>query len=465
MEIIKSMIKEEWRIHSSMFGNFMFALFPFLIVLFALIGSLSLTFIREIFPISQVALAVQYTFLFFGISVGSFGLMGREFMNRRFGHASLIAYSSRNLPISEMRIFANFIIKDIIYYFFLWIIPFWAGFTLSLPIMGASISYSLPFLASSTFSFLIGMSASFFLSTVFINSRKLFAIMVASLMMIIFFSASIGIGPDSLPSLTLFNNMSYANLLACLALSIVPSVISIFFVKADFPHRKKRYGNWIVPLSDFMKPLGNENFIAKDFIDLWRSEGGIGKIIFSFFFPLLIIWIVLMIFTRFVPGISSLTIFGIFLGVISSTVYNWLTEFDIFTSYSFLPVRVSEVMRSKIKSYVIINAISVIILLAAAVLTAQLEYFIPSLISVITISAYSLSVLIYLSGLYPNIMLYNAKIFLQYILMNCPILLFSIFLSILNPYYTILTVVLIPISILLAGKGFKKWDSWEHPSF
>ena len=108
--IFKSMIKEEWRMHSNVFGNSGFALFPFFIFLFTFVVSLILPIFREIFTDAQIALGMHYFFLLVGGMVGAFGLMGREFMNRRFGQASLIAYSSRTLPVSQRVIFANFLV-------------------------------------------------------------------------------------------------------------------------------------------------------------------------------------------------------------------------------------------------------------------------------------------------------------------------------------------------------------------
>ena len=100
-DIFKSMMKEEWRMHSSLFGHSGFALFPVFIFLFTFFVSLVLPVFREIVSDAGIALGMHYFFLLVGGMVGAFGLLGREFMNRRFGQASLIAYSSRTLPVSE----------------------------------------------------------------------------------------------------------------------------------------------------------------------------------------------------------------------------------------------------------------------------------------------------------------------------------------------------------------------------
>ncbi|MDK2863358.1 MAG: hypothetical protein PWQ46_1068, partial [Methanomicrobiaceae archaeon] len=88
-ELFVAMMKEEWRIHSTIFGNLGFALFPAVIAVFAFLGSLTLPIFADVLPYDVVALLAHIIFLLMGVMVGSFGLMGREVMNRRFGQASL----------------------------------------------------------------------------------------------------------------------------------------------------------------------------------------------------------------------------------------------------------------------------------------------------------------------------------------------------------------------------------------
>lgn len=456
------MIKEEWRTHSTLFGGFMFALFPFLIAGFAAIGMASLPIFKNIFPSLQIAMIGQYMFVLFGLSVGSFGLLGREFMNRRFGHASLIAYSSRNLPVSEKEIFTNFIIKDIIFYFILWIIPFNLGIFASTFFLPFETGFVPVLLASTSLSFLIGLSIAFFLSTVYVHSRTALIAMLAA------GTAAFILIPNSafyLPSLSFMLAPSAMSLLVSIAISAGLCIISLEFVKVDYPENKRQYKNSFLSFSNLFSFSRHKEFVAKDFLDLIRSEGGVGKIIFSFFFPLAMIWIMLSIFMRFVPEANPVLMFSIFLGVISSTVYNWLTEFDLFGSYSFLPVKVSDVIKSKIVSYYTINLMSIAILIFAAAYFNGFGQIIQSAVISFSISTYVLSVIIYLTGLHPNIMLYNARVFLQYIIMNSSLLLLFIFISLVNPILTLLSIALIPISIFLMKRSFEKWDKAEQMSF
>ena len=139
-ELFTTMVKEEWRVHSTMFGSLSFALFPVMIFGIAFMGSFLIPLMRTTLPAGNLTLIIHANYLMLGIMVGGFGLLGNEVMNRRFGQASLLAYSARSLPLSEKFIFLNFVIKDTVYYFFLWVLPFGFGYILASPFTGVPLA-------------------------------------------------------------------------------------------------------------------------------------------------------------------------------------------------------------------------------------------------------------------------------------------------------------------------------------
>ena len=177
-ELFWNMMKEEWRVHSTMFGSLSFALFPVMIFGIAFMGSFLLPLMRASFPSNNLALMIHASYLMLGIMVGGFGLLGNEVMNRRFGQASLLAYSARSLPLSERFIFTNFVIKDTVYYFFLWVFPFGLGFILASPFIGVPLANALLLLLTLTLSFLFGLCTVFFLSTIFARSKQVFWLLI-----------------------------------------------------------------------------------------------------------------------------------------------------------------------------------------------------------------------------------------------------------------------------------------------
>ena len=467
LEVLKVMMKEEWRIHSSLYGGKLFAFFPLMIGICTFISCLFLPYLQVVMPTRQLVMLAHYLFILFGMSVGAFGLFGKEVMNRRFGQASLIAYSSRSLPISDRNIFLNFFIKDIIYYFILWIIPILMGLTLSMPIISKSIPYALFISATLVLSFLIGISLVFFLSTLYAHSSKiLMGVILILITTVLFMTQYYSIDITMLlPSFTLFLYPTPTLFFISVTFIIIPSSLSFIFLKIDYPEKKKQFKNSIISLSKRFQFSKYSYFIAKDFLDLKRSEGGIGKIIFSFLFPITLTWLFLHIFFEYIPTVNVLMIFALFLGIVSSSMYNWLTEFDSFTSYNFLPVKVSTIIKSKLTSYLLINIFSVFILITIAIGTNQLFYLIPALLSFISVSFYALTMMIYFAGLHPNILLYNPKIFSRYAFSVAPALFILTFVSIFNPYYLLLSPVLLIISFFVIKKSYTKWNNWQPISY
>lgn len=467
MKILKTMMKEEWRIHANLFGGRMFAFFPLLIGIGTFAVSLFLPYLRTIIPDRQMLLLAHYVFILLGMGIGAFGLFGREVMNRRFGQASLIAYSSRTLPVSERTIFLNFIIKDVIYYLFLWIIPIILGFVLATPFVSISPISAIYACATLVISFLVGLSLVFFLSTIYAHSSKILAaafilIAIAALVLIRYYAVNI---TTLLPSYSMFYQPSLLKILVLISLILLPSAVSLIFLKVDYPEKKRQYANNLGSLSDKLAFSAHSYYVAKDFLDMKRSEGGLGKIIFSFLLPVALTWVFLYIFFEKIPTINIIMIFAIFLGIVSSSMYNMLTEVDTFNSYMFLPVSVSTVIKSKITSYMLINILSLIILALVAIGTNQLIYFIPALCSLVTISVYALAMTIYFTGLHPTILLYNAKTFSQYVLSIAPVLFIFTIVSIINPIILLASPILLIPSMYVIKQSYKKWDNWQPLSF
>jgi hypothetical protein len=469
-DIFKSMIKEEWRMHSNIFGSGGFALFPVFIFLFTFFISLVLPIFREIFTDAQISLGMHYVFLILGSMVGAFGLMGREFMNRRFGQASLIAYSSRTLPVSQREIFANFLIKDIVYYFVLYVLPFISGFALAAELVPSG-DFQLPYtllvlLVTLSFSFMIGLSLVFFLSTVYAHSGKLLLSgLLAVFVFLLFASENLNSNVFySLPSLSLFLNPSKDQFLLSFALIIIPSSFSLVFLKVDYPQTKKSFSNSFSRLCEHLKSYRYSAFVAKDFLDLKRSEGGLGKVIFSFLLPVALIWMLLSALGQVIPALNTLALFSLVLGVLSSSMYNWLTEYDIFASYAFFPIRASDMIKSKLNSYFFLNLIPLLIL-TMLVLNKEPASLIPSLLLFISISFYMVSILVYLTGLSPSINLYNGRTFALYAFSVMPLLIINIILSMFGLYYVLADLLLIPFSFYLLKQSFWKWNRWESQLF
>jgi len=463
LELFKNMMKEEWRLHSSLYGGLLFALFPIFIFIASFFISILYPIFERIFSRNIIVFLLNSLFLLIGMSVGGFGLFSREVLNRRFGQVSFIAYSVRTLPVSEKIVFLNFYIKDIIYYLIFWILPFIAGFTVSSLIISTTLFFSIPLLLlTSLISFMIGLSLIFLLSTIYAHSPKILVIILTSFFLLALFVRSFFEFDlkKLIPSYTLLLDFSIEKFLISIGLILFCTTFSILFLKIDYPMRKRHYANELRKLTRLFKFTKYSLFMAKDFLDLKRSEGGLGKIIFSLILPLLFSWFLVSFLSQFILQVNSLLIFSILVGIFSSTIYNWLTEYDPPNLYFFLPVEISVLIRSKIWSYLIIDTLSALILLTIAVYTNQFLFLPIALILFVSLSLYTLSVTIYLTGLYPNILLYNAKIFFEYVILILPASLILIFLSIISSILPLIAASLIPISMILIKMSCRKWEKW-----
>lgn len=461
-EIFKKMFIEEWRIHTSTFDNKLFAFFPIMIGIGAFILSMLLPFLTRIMTLRQLFLSVHFIFIFFGVSIGAFGLFGKEIMNRRFGQASLVAYSSRSLPVSERRIFFYFFLKDVVYYIILWILPIILGFLIATFFIEISVFSAIIASVSLIISFLIGLSLVFFLSTIYAHSsRILIILLIAAGVILLFFNQTYEITfTKIIIPYCLYYEPTLNKTLFILGAILIPTALSLVFLKVEYPIKKKQHKNKLTNLTKKLSFSKYSFYVAKDFIDLNRSEGGIGKIIFSFLLPIAFTWMFLGIFLEIIPTIKTVMIFSIFLGIVSSSLYNMVTAFDTFNPYMFLPVKVSTIIKSKIISYLLINIVPLIILIFVSISMSQILYFIPALFTFIVISFVSLVATIYFTGLSPTILMYNSKIFFEYSLSLAPMLFAFTFLTILDPFYLLISPVLIIPGFWVLKKGLKKWDGW-----
>ncbi|MFB6291962.1 MAG: hypothetical protein ABEI58_01050 [Candidatus Nanohaloarchaea archaeon] len=120
--MIRRMIKEEWRMHSAIYRGRSFAFFPLLVFMF----SLTFTWLTVNYSTLEAAAlgnALEGLGVFLGLAVGSVGFSSMDAMRNVLGPMNLLVYSSRTLPVSERKLLFDFIVKDILYYTALFILP------------------------------------------------------------------------------------------------------------------------------------------------------------------------------------------------------------------------------------------------------------------------------------------------------------------------------------------------------
>jgi hypothetical protein len=466
-ELFIAMFKEEWRMHSTMFGSLSFAMFPVMIFGIAFMGAFLLPLLRSTLPAGNLVLIIHANFLLLGFMVGAFGLMGNEVMNRRFGQASLLAYSARSLPLSESHIFLTFVIKDVVYYFFLWVFPFGFGYILASPFIGVSLVQGLLLLLTLTLAFLYGLCVVFFLSSLYARSRLLLwaAVLVLGAVWGAFVTYT-GMNPALFfPPLLLYSAFSWVNLLVSLILFAVLFALSVFLFSPEYAGTTREHRNAFTPLAARFAFLADPPLAAKDMIDLYRSGSVIGQTLFSFLIPLAVIWFFLSLLGPYLPPHGLLFMFAIVTGVIASTMYTWVTMFDSFGPYACLPVAVSRLISGKLTTFTLLQVIPALFIAAVAVLSGEYASLIPAVVLCLAVSFYAAGVMVWLTGLSPNVLVYDVKVMATYLVLTGLVLTIFSALAFANPLYALASVILLLPAWFLVQKGKARWDAVDPAGF
>jgi len=466
-ELFIAMVKEEWRMHSTMFGSLSFAMFPVMIFGIAFMGAFLLPLVRTTLPAGNLTLIVHANFLLLGFMVGAFGLLGNEVMNRRFGQASLLAYSARSLPLSESHIFTTFVIKDVVYYFFLWVFPFGFGYILASPFIGVPLSAALLLLLTLTLAFLYGLCTVFFLSAIYARPRALlWAVILVLGVAWGSLVAATGMNPALFfPPLLLYAAFSWTNLILSLFILSVLFILAIFFFSPDQTGSAKEHRNAFSPLLRRFGFLADPPLAAKDMIDLYRSGSVIGQTLFSFLIPLAVIWFFMSLLAPYLPPHGLLFMFAIITGVIASTMHTWVTMFDSFGPYACLPVAVSRLISGNMTTFTLMQAVPVVFIAVVALMSGEAANVIPSVVLCLTVSFYAAGVMVWLTGLSPNVMVYDVKVMAVYLLLTGIVLTLFSALAFANPLYSFSSVLLLVPAWLLVQKGKVRWDAGDPAGF
>ncbi len=466
-ELFVAMMKEEWRVHSTMFGSFSFAMFPIMIFGIAFMGAFLVPLMRTSLPAGDLTIIIHANYLMLGIMVGGFGLMGNEIMNRRFGQASLLSYSSRSLPLSERFIFTNFVVKDTIYYFFLWVLPLGLGYILASPFTAVPLASALLLLLTLTLSFLFGLCAVFFLSAIYARSRvTLLLVLLAVAGGMGGLAALTGMNPVLFfPPLLLNSAFTWVNfLISCALLGLLFGVAIILF-NPESVGSEKVYRDSFVPLVRRFSFLPNPPLAAKDILDLYRSGSLVGQTIFSFLLPLAVIWFFLSLLGPLFPPHGLLFIVAITTGIIASTMYTWVTMFDTFGPYACLPVAVSTLITSKLTTFAVLQLIPAIFIAAVALLSGEAPYLAPAVVLAISVSFYAVSIMAWLTGLSPSVLVYDVRVLFVYLVLVGIVLTIFTSVAFANPYFAFSSVILVIPTWLLVRKARVRWDKVDPEGF
>ena len=427
------MLKEEFRTHSNYSGRSRFLSFP-IFVFVAVFGSgLTLETMLETVSLERFATFAHLGAFLYGLSVGAFGIMGREYLDRRYGRNNYLIAMPYLLPLSFRTTFLGIYLRDVLFYILLMLVPATLGLVASAPIMGFSlVSIGLLFVAM-ILTFLIGMSLSFLASVVYIRNTRAFVAMTAAVAVIFVAHGAFGVPALEaiMPGLGFQMNVRpfgsdwaeasyYA--LACVVASALMTALAYALVEVRISVQSKEHADL---LPSYYKRIRmaeglRRTLMAKELLDLRRS-GVVAKMFFAFILPLLFLsfttWYVN--YGLAIPVGFNAVFYSAMVGFVAVMMYNWLNNIDLAEYYSLLPVTVPQLVRIRIAVFLILTlGISAFFVVAISIMNGETELIWLALIVMVVTSLYMVVLTAYLTGLKTNSFLFDTSVLMKFTVLS-----------------------------------------------
>lgn len=425
LRLVRLMMSEELRLNAGLIGRVQFLLFPVMILAFSLILALASKQLLGATSMDQMYVVLHALLFAYGLAVGGFALMGERIANRRFGQVSLLLQTPTLLPVRFRTIFLAFYIKDIIYYILLTIAPLVAGIALSIPLTGFRVSSVLFLLLTATLSFLLGISLSFSLSSIYVRWRAGFIALLGTVGALLT-ASYIGKWFDItklLPSLQLQRTADLWYLLLSAALVVGLSALAVLTLQVRFGSSSRLFDAEILETNrSFEFAHGSGTLMAKDWIDLKRSRT-LGPVVAAYVGPLLF----LAVLFWFVEGIIqvripiNLVFYSAMIGFFSVSIYGWLNLLDDPSFLEVLPVRVSDMVKTKVLMLSLFAlALSTVFLIVLGLARSEMGLLPLALLVGYSSTAFTVCGTAYLTGLRTNSYLFDPRVLAKFALMCVP---------------------------------------------
>ena len=427
------MLKEEFRTHTSYSGRSRFLTFPLFVFVLALGSGLTVDKMMVTVPLKQMGTFVNLSAFLYGLSVGAFGLMGREYLERRYGTSNYLVAMPYLLPISFRTTFLGIYLRDAMFYVLLLVLPATLGLVAAAPFMGFHLTSIALLLVAMLLAFMFGMSLSFMASVIYIRNVRAFTILTAAIAAL-FVSHGV-LGAPSLaaiiPSLGFqmnvmpFGSHAYEALLyaaitaaATLAFTVLAYLlvqIRINIASQSHEDRLPSYYKRVRVLEGINRPL-----MAKELLDLRRS-GIVAKMFFAFVLPLLFLsfttWYVN--YGLSIPVGFNAVFYAAMVGFIGVMMYNWLNNVDFAEYYSLVPVTVPQLIRVRILVFLLLTlGISAFFVVAISILNGETNLLWLALVVMFVTSLYMVVMTAYLTGLKTNSFLFDTSVLVKFSILS-----------------------------------------------
>ena len=419
LKIIRLMLIEERRLNAAMIGQAQFLLLPVMILFMSFVIGMASKQMLESIPMTQVYLILHSIILVYGLAVGGFALFGERMAQRRIGEVSMLLETPKIHPITFKTVFLTFYIKDTIYYMLYSIVPLIGGLALTIPFTGFRIAGVLFLLLTITLSFLIGISFSFFLSSMYVRWKALFTAMITAILVLLagsYFTHQYDFA-QLVPSIMLQRTGDPIYVLVSVVLVLVLSYVAIETIKITYGKASERYPEEMLSTARrFSFAKGYSTLMAKDWIDLIRSKTLI-PVVSAYIGPLaflaLLFWFLGTVLTF--PLHFNLIFFGAMIGFFGVSVYGWLNLLDTPSFLDVLPISVASMIKTKLRLFTMLaGATSTVFLIGLSVLQSELDMLGIGLIVAYSTTFYTVTSTAYLTGLRTNSYLFDPRVLAKF---------------------------------------------------
>ena len=406
--VFGALVREEWRIHVTLFGGARFLLMPIFLSAAAIATAAALS---ETGTVQSTVVDWIHVFAIgFGLYSGTAGFAGSDMLEHVFGEREYLLGTAATVPVSRRVLLGLFLLKDALFYGGFVVVPLavavvpFVGLSAQLPavLVGLWLSVWLAYVT--------GMVIT--VSFIAVRTRRV----PRSVLVLVAASGAGGLYATGryTDAWALVVSFDAGPLAGGLLFGLIALVGTLSLVVYDPTYRplSRTHANEYDRISGLLP--GGDPLVAKSLLDLHRSSGGLAK-------PFVSVGILVLVVAGLLEVVESITtiepapglFFGSVLGLSAFTTYNWLTQFDDIGAYLRHPVSVEDVFRAKAFAFVVVGAPTVILpyLLSAYWFDATALDAITGLFVVVGYAAYYYGLTVFVAGFSPNEFLFDGARF------------------------------------------------------
>lgn len=461
------MLVEDWRLHTELFGQVKFALFPVQILFFVSLTTALLTFTTisdGVIIGGAFALSVL-----FGAQTGGVVFEGRDAMENVLGDSTFLVFSSRTLPITTNKLLAVFLMKDLVYYSLMFILPVTIGL-LPFYVLSTATITALEFAAVfAGLSLMFMFGAALMVVTVSVSNYGLPGkILVGSIVVALIIAWYNGVPVEQVTPYRVVNVSTVVDLVVGVGSVFTVSALGVLLYSNSSPPKRRatfQLYSWLTNLI----PVSDRFIMAKTLVDIHRSSGSFLKVgLFA-----AILWAAAagsLIAAKDTLGleISPGLAFGSLLALTAFTSSVWVTQFDSNDEYSFHSVSTQDVFNAKFWAFAALTPLIFVVFYGGALLvfpTGAVDAVIGSLVF-FGLSVYVFGLSVYLAGLDPHDFMFNTQAFSMFwvtaMIGVIPVLIVSFFPDPPVEYLFAMgawSVAVFTVGVMLLRRAPVKWES------